>query len=138
MNIFGDLYVLHIRLELALLICTHIHVLDWMLAFCKWIFHKSLCNVSVFRLFANWIFFVCFGFLYQKLCAVPNFNVIFVSKCLRVQFQQFYILLDWKTNFFFLEQTCEWNGLWMRNASPSPFAACENTTNAGDGICDEP
>lgn len=26
----------------------------------------------------------------------------------------------------------------MRRASPSPFAACENTTNAGDGKCAEP
>lgn len=35
-------------------------------------------------------------------------------------------------------QTCEWNGLWMRNASLSPLAACENTTSAGDGKCADP
>lgn len=35
-------------------------------------------------------------------------------------------------------QTCEWNGRWMRNASLRPLAACEKTTNAGDGKCADP
>lgn len=40
--------------------------------------------------------------------------------------------------FWYCEQTCEWNGLWMRNASLRPLAACENTTKAGDGKCVDP
>lgn len=50
----------------------------------------------------------------------------------------------WHFLFFFFFagcyqiQTCEWNGRWMRNASLSPLAACENTTSAGDGKCADP
>lgn len=50
-------------------------------------------------------------------------NIIFVSVC---------------EILWYFEQTCEWNGLWMRNASLRPLAACENTTRAGDGKCVDP
>lgn len=42
-----------------------------------------------------------------------------------------------KTNYSSV-QTCEWNGLCMRRASLRPLAACEKTTNAGDGKCADP